>query len=351
MSTGGGRPVITAERAFAHADALIAKHPGLTLKHIARLGGFSDSIWARARRSNRIEPATEERILAVRSRHILLSPPPSVPASLPRQRIEWLMEKTGATPNVIARATGLTTQTIMNVLDPDRASAQWRIYALLVACTVEDVLDADLWTAARKTMVRARAMQANGWALDAYDTMHGTNLTGAANLDPDARLAKTREAEVLALYETIGDTWGGSERAAAYARRLGFRPPVYYVDDMRLIETSVEERRQEKARMDLCILGLTIENRQIDDIVETLGVGDKRVSRVRRRHGIVIERSWGGEYVAAESVEGAMRRIRQAVKRIHYRSTIDLLDEPGIDYVDLLASVAPADAATLRTSA
>ena len=99
MSTGGGRPVITAERAFAHADALIAKHPGLTLKHIARLGGFSDSIWARARRSNRIEPATEERILAVRSRHILLSPPPSVPASLPRA-INSVASATGAMPTI-----------------------------------------------------------------------------------------------------------------------------------------------------------------------------------------------------------------------------------------------------------
>lgn len=337
----GGRPSVSAERALAHVDALIAQCPGLTQTHYARLAGLAHNGLVVARRAGRISVETEERILAVSARHVALSPPPQMPTSIASVHINALLAETGVTPNTIARAADVNYQTVYNVMNPKWPNVKWRIFAALMALTADDLRAETYWVDRAPTVTRIRALQANMWPLHTLGATHGMNLSGLANASLDSPMHAPTARRVQALYEAIGDEVGDSPRSATYARRLGYFPPIYYDEDMNLIEDVDDATRaeQERARTALCILGLTLEGRSVAQIVETLGCVDKDVSKARKTYGLAIGRTFDGGYEAVEARSGAVCAIRGAIKRVHYRSTLDALDEPGLDYVDLLASI------------
>lgn len=339
----GGRPTISAERALAHVDRMIAECPGLTQTHFARLAGVANNLCVVARRAGRIEPETEERLLAVQARHVRLAPPPEMPAHLARAHIEWLIEQTGASRNCVARAAGINYQTLYNIMKPTKVIVKWRIHHAVMTCTPEDVVATDTWTERWPTVVRLRALQANQWGLAPLGEQWGMNLSGHANAPLDSPIEAAVARRIKAMYEFIGDEVGPSPRSAVYAARHGFKPPIYYDEDMNLIEVDEGDDAQWEARQTLCILGLTLENRSVASIVSTLGCAEKDVSRARRESGIRIGRTIDGGYEAIEARPGAAAAIRAAIRDVHYRSTIDALDAPDLDYVALLAGLVPEE--------
>lgn len=342
----GGRPVVPASRAFAHADALLAAHPGLTMNHLCRLAGVSHSSMSGARRTMRLDADTSERILAVAARHVALSPPPQVPVSFAREHVDFLLAETGLTPHAISRASGLNYQTIYNVLKPSKRYVMQETHAALLACTPDDIRGVNFWTDRWPTIVRLRALQANGWPMHYLGPRVGMNLSVCVNSRSDSPIERTVERRIKNLYDAIGDEPGPSASCVGYATRLGFKTPIHYDEDMNLIaEPEPADDAQEKARTDLCILGLSIEHRLVPEIATALGCDHRRVSRVRRRHGLRVERAFDGAYECAETWPGAISAIRRAVRDVHHRSTIDALDAPGLDYVDLLASLTVPDSA------
>lgn len=332
-------PSVPAERALAHVDALIEKCPGLTQTHFARLAGLAHNGLTVARRAGRITEETEERILAVSERHYLLSPPPQMPTTIVRDHVVVLLDQTGAYRNTVARAANVNYQTVYNVLGLKWPSVKWRIYASLMALTADDLIAEHYWVDRRPTTTRLRALQANQWSLSALGRSLDMNLSTLVHADPESPMHAPVERRIKAVYEAIGDTPGDSPRSATIARGLGFYPPIYYDEDMNLIEAPEDDEAQHEARTDLCILGQTIENRSVAQIAAALGVNERRVSRVRRLAGVGIERALDGGYEAVERREGAFAAIRAVVRLIHYRTTIDALDEPGLDYVALLCAL------------
>lgn len=343
----GGRPVVSAAPALGHIEHLVSMCPGATPTYICRLAGVSTSALPRARRSGNMEVETVERFLHVREEHMRLLPPPLVPVGPAREHIERLIAESGLPGNAVARAVGISAQTVGNILGRSKRTqhiVKYAVHAAILATTADHVRGVDYWTDRHASTVRLRALQANGWSLTMLGEAYGMNLTNLA-VQPDESPIQTRVARrIERLYETIGDQPGTSARSATVARGLGYFPPIYYDEDMNPVEvTETFDEAQEEARTDLCILGLTVEHRSVASIAVTLGVQDRRVSRVRRAAGLRIERSFDGGYKAADDRPGAAAAIREVVRRIHYRSTIDMLDEPGLDYVALLASLTTSE--------
>lgn len=333
---------VSAERAFEHVDRLLSEHPGLTRNHVFRLAGVTNVMRADRRRRGRITPETEERLLAVTDRHLRLLPPRHVPRQPVLAHIDRLLEVGDhVSLSSIGKTAGISYQTMYNLRSGASETCRWSTHLALMAVTPEMVDKHAALRPCTPTITRLRALEANGWSRSVLDEMLGLVIVSQVVNRARWVMPATEEA-VKRLYEQIGDTPGPSTSARNHARRLGYKPPIYYDEDMNLIEVggaSAEERSQHEARLDLCILGQTIEHKAVGQIAKSLGVTDRRIGATRRRYGLVIERDFAGLYKAAERVPGAIAAIRDAVRGLHYRSTLDLLDDEGVDYVDRLASV------------
>ena len=346
----GGRPSTSADRALAHIDNLLRQCPGLTRSHIMHLAGLGRATIVSIRATGRLAIETEEAILAVQPRHVALRPPPHLPAAPAIAHLRQIMGEARATMDDVMRATGIRQQTIRLLLQERWSILNSEMYAQIMALSPEDLRSVSPWTDRRPSIIRVRALQANGHSFVDLGRKYRIKVRGVV-ATPDQRISVDLADRVLAMYRDIGDRPGDSTRARNLARSLGYWPPIYYDDDMNLIRVaeSAERRRQMQARTDLCILGLTVENRSVQQIVEVLGVHDRRVSAVRRQHGLTIGRAIDGGFEAVESAPGVIKAIRAAVRDVHYRSTLDVLDAADLDYVDLLSTI--RDTATAATRA
>jgi len=351
---GGGVPTVPAAPALAHIDDLVAAFPGATPTHVARLAGLSSSVLPKARQSGRVAVETSERLQAVRIEHLRLMPPPLVPSRYAGTHVQGLMDETGLPASAVVRALrgSVSHQTVYNVLGrgPRRyEQIKFRLHSIIVATTADEVRGADAWCDRRATIVRLRALQANGWPLSVIGPAYGMNLTNLVKQPEDTPMWASLARRIEAMYLSIGDQPGPSVRSMKYARGLGFKPPIYYDEDMRLIEVEEEtehEREQREARLDLCILGLTLDGRSVAQIAQVLGVTDKAISAARRRGGLAVTRNFAGDYIASEREPGAIAAIRAALRDVHYRSTLDVLDADGLDYAALLREVTTVATAT-----
>lgn len=332
---------VPAGPAFEHVERMLGRFPGLTPTHFSRLAGLSHSGLPRAR-NGMIYPETAERILAVHPRHLAMCPPPQMPTSIPREHVLGLMEETGVYRNTIARAAGVNYQTVYNVVTPKWPHVKWRIYAALMALTADDLIGAHYWLDRTPSVTRLRALQANGWSLSGLGRAHGMNLLSMVNGDRDSPTHAPVARRIEALYESIGDEPGGDLRAAQTALALGYFPPIHYDDDMNLAaEDDEASLAQQEARRCLRIVGLTLDGRSVAEVVAAARCSERHVAPARRHAGIAIGRTLAGGYEAIEERPGAFSTLRAALARVHYRSTLDVLDEPGLDYVALWEALGP----------
>lgn len=343
---------VAAARAIEHVEGLLTDRPGLSHAHVARLAGLTamPKAISRCDVSGRITPDTEERLLAVTPLHITLAPPYHAPREPVLRHIDRLMDAADhVSLNLIGTLAGVSYQTMYNLRSGASENCRYSTFTALMAVTPEMVQAGTHFVPIRETLTRLRALEANGWSRTRLDEMMGRVVTsGIINREHRSGYVTVGlAAQVKGLYEALGDTPGPSTSARNYALSLGYNTPIHYDENMNLIEVDEAMTAQEQARIDLCILGMSIEDRSVAEIVEALGLtSDRYVSKVRSRAGIRITRTFDGSYVAAESRPGAIAAIREAIKPIHYRTTIDLLDEPGTDYLALLGTLTSEEQAT-----
>jgi hypothetical protein len=350
----GGRPTVAADEALGHVYALCEACPGATPTYIARLAGVPSAVISRARRGGRFEPETVERLMAVREDHVRLIPPPILPSTSVAAHIDFLVRETGMTHKAVATAAGVSYQTVYNIAgrgNRPQNTVTYAVFAALWNTTPDDVRGIGYWTERPPSKTRLRALQANGWPIEVLGAMSGMNLGNIVNAPDDSPIQRSSAARIEAMYLTIGDTPGGSERAASVARGHGYLPPIHYDEDMRPVQVNTGSRAeradrtarnaQDRARKTLCILGMSIESRSIEEIARALSCTDKAISAARKRYGLRIERAFDGSHECVETRPGVMAAIRVAVRDLHYRSDLDMLDAVGLDYVALLGALAP----------
>lgn len=338
----GGRPTVPADEALAYLDRMIERHPGHTAGHHCRLAGVPSSIIVRVRRSGRLEPATAERIMAVRDDHLARFPPVLAPVDRARAHVLALMKASGEPANAIARASGVSCQAILNLLNERTPGGGLTrpVYLALMRLRAEDIQSA--WVERWPTVVRIRALQANGWSVEHLNTEWGMNVGNLARARLDSPMLRETEEAVRVRYEAIGDRPGGSAKSAGHARRLGFYPPIFYDEEMRFIEVeeeTPEQRAQHDARLNLCILALTIADLPTMEVAQVLGTDKRHVNDARYSAGYVV-RGKVPHWTVTRPYPGADADVRRAVDGVHIWSTIEALDQPGIDYVARLAMIA-----------
>lgn len=337
---------VSADRARAHVDRLMADHPDLNLHHIARLAGMGKSPFPTKKRwRGQITPDTEERILAVTDRHVHLLPPYHVDRRPTLAHIDYLLaEVEDSSLNLIGKTCGISYQTMYNLRSGVSHRCRYETATAILSVTPEMLREGVRRVPAEQSIRRIRSLQANGWSRTALDAILGRMIAHRlTHSDRPTTVFVPLADRVKEVYDMIGDTPGPSTSAANHARALGFWPPIYYDEEMNLIEVEVEDAEARAARDTLRILGLTLEGRSVAEIMEALDIAaDRKVSAARREHGLVITRTFAGDYVAAEAVPGIFAVIREALRPVHYRTDLDILDEPGTDYVALLRTIREA---------
>lgn len=330
-----GNDLVPRERSVGHVQWLAEQFPtlALTSAHVARLAGVAPSTWHG--KGPNVRRATEEAILAVQPEHVRLLPPAFVDAHPARVHVLSLLEEVeDSSPRAIARATGLSHKTIHSLLrgQPTVRSAT---NSVILATRPSDVRPRILYVACEPSVLRIRALAAIGWPLAALGEMLGHDAIGLSKRPAGTTIGAILERRVRDLYVRLCETDGPSSISRRLASASGWQGPDAYDDDMRpLVAEDVEQ--QWRARLDLCILGLTLDERSTSQIREALRVGEKAIIAARRRAGIRVESSHSG-FTIRETRPGARDAIRDAIRPVHYRADLDLLDTPGLDYIALLA--------------
>lgn len=347
---------VTAARAKAHVLGLIEADPRLNVATVASAAGVPQSIvhdFVSGSREH-ISETTEEYVLGVTlqaaAARIIRRYADIVPT------IDHLMElldaECGTVPN-IAAATGINISNITAILAGKRDKVFVKTAEVIAATTPAHLRAVAAFVPGRMARQRIRSLQANGWPLPylaerlGYLSRAGIRWLTAT----DSPINADTDRRVTALYAEIGDRRGPNERTARYARKLGNWPPIHYDEDMRLLKDSIPRAgayvplvtAQERARLRLRIMGLTIRSYTAAEIVKVIGGGcDKTIERARREVGLRLENNQNiladlpyikpgqGEMVALIAEHTAPLALLEAV---------DSVDEPGTDHVALWESL------------
>lgn len=341
---GGGIPTTDIERSKAHIEYLQSVFSKLSVRHIALLAGLGESTLNHALRTGRIGIESEALLLAVTTRHVHLRPPTYADPALAYQHIRRLMEIPGCTTGTISEASGVDLSAISPLAGGHRKLIAWSTQQAILSCSPSDVRRRLHWTTYRDSILRIRALQAHGYTLSLLSSHLSTNINSFVGRDPARRLRQSEADKVYALYEELRDTPGPSQSAAMRAASAGYLPPEFFDDDMRMIsKDDVKNRKkQSKARDFLRAIGLSIEGRSATEITEATGLTERTISDARRHAGITLEQG----YVMMRPKEtrpGALSAARAAIARVDYWTPVDAADEPGLDYVALLESLAAPD--------
>jgi hypothetical protein len=240
-------PSTDPEQSREHVDALLTAFPTLTKHHVSVLAGVTrNTVYRLYKPGMRIAVESEAMLLAVRPQHVRLMPPRHVPKDKVVEHIETLLASDhGVNPNTIAKASGISYQTLYNILSGRSERVQWVTHCAIMGVTPEMALGKVYYRPLGPTLTRIRALQANGWTLPSLDLMFGRMLADTITDPTRSQCTAASEAAVLAMYNRIGDTPGPSSLAAKYARRLGYYPPIHYDENMRLLRNSI--RRDDAA--------------------------------------------------------------------------------------------------------
>jgi hypothetical protein len=336
---------VSSAEARAHVDRLIGEFPDLCLSmsHVARLAGVHRDTLLVERPGMTIE--SSERLLAVKPQHVRLMPPRHISARPTLAKVEHLMSATNASPPIIGQVAGVSTTLLHNVLN-GQPTVRYDTHLAVTSLDVEDVQHLAVWADREPTRRRVNALRANAWPTPALQDMTGSNMSHIVN--KTGLIHATIARKVQFVYDRIGDEVGPSRKTMKAARAEGHLPPIYWNDDMTLVEAEGDDeatRAQTKARTALCILALTVEAQPVRTIVERLGITGRTISRVRTEHGLRVVQVGEGCYEPIEAWPGQIAAVRAIARDVHVWSTLDALDTPDLDYVALASRIKAAAAA------
>lgn len=249
------KPRALCDDAYDHIETLLAQFPHVTRSHLAKIAGVSTNTVVRMERGAMKDVETIEAILAVRPEHVRLYPPLRLPAGPVVEHLNRLLTLPNVSRNTIRKASGLTAQSIYQILDRPRKTVDRPLYVALMALTPADVLGHRFYVDKARAVQQLRSLQAQAWPLTTLDKLAAMNVSKVVWAERRTIWVSTERA-VDELYHRIGDARGPDERQARRMERLGHFPAIYYDDDGELIieaipDAAVRRRlRDRKSRKD-----------------------------------------------------------------------------------------------------
>jgi hypothetical protein len=240
---------------------------------------------------------------------------------------------------------------VAKILDENRKGVFIETRRAILGLTPYQVRRNAYLVSKRRAVTRLRALQANHWPLRQLAQKLGYVGDGFPFMQGKSKMV-TQDVDraVEALYNEIGDAVGPSPRAAALARAAGYWPPIHYDEDMNLIPGSIPSEakwvpaltQQERARIRLRILGLTLREYSMADIAMAIGESEKKVERARKMVGLRLERNRGVlldlPYIK-HGQEELVALIEEHTAPIALLEDIAAVDKLGTDYVALWDSL------------
>lgn len=341
------RSVSTAP-AREHALRLL-EDPSVSKSDIARAAGVAITSVLNILRKDTVYSTTTDAILAVTPESILGNQK-CVDATPSRKHIEHLLEGEDASYAAIAAAAGMTYDVIQFIAEGRRTTILADTARLLLNLTPYVVRRNSAYVSSRRAVTRIRALQANGWPVRTLAHMLDVL---ALNFVRDGRGLVMQETDrrVEALYNELECRHGGSKRAESIGRGLGYYPPIHYDEDMQLLKDSIPRAgayvplvtAQERARMRLRIMGLTIRSYTAAEIVKVIGGGcEKTIERARREVGLRLENNQNilADLPYIKPGQGEMvALIAEHTAPLALLEPVDSVDEPGTDHVALWESL------------
>ncbi len=339
MPRGNYTKRVECDAVLAHVDALQAKYPSIADRHIGMMAGIGEGQISKVRRTRGLVTAdTESRVLAVQESHIALMPPRWVPSEPTRRHVIMLLAVPGSGTVQVGAAAGVSPDTVRNTAAGKYPKILTTTAARLRNVTPAMVTGTRPLKDAGPSTTRLRALQANGWPINALIAMMGL---------PWCRVSEGRyiyvhestEAAILALYRRIGDTPGPSNRARTEAKKAGYLTPIHYDDDMNavVVPKAAGKYTQDDARFWLCVLAHSIRGERPLEVSNRLGgkVKANGIGHIRDRAGLRMEKPTDQDVRPTPSPgqEILLAGIAEAIEGIDLTEVTDVLDDADIDYL------------------
>lgn len=336
-----------------HVNWLLG-HPGVKRADIARAAGLAPTSVLNIFRRETVYSTSVDAVMAVKLDDVMGSQK-VVDATATRRHIKRLLKCEDASYAAVAAAAGTSYDSIQFIVEGRRQMVTAVTARAVLKLTPYLVRRNAAMVSSRRTVTRLRALQAQQFTYQELADELGlkTGRTVAQMVAIKGLVEQQTERKVEAVYNRLESRTGSSEHSAKMARRAGYWPSIHYDEDMNFIPSSIptphqyipQVTPQERARMRLRIMGLTLKEWTAAEIAMAVKGSEKKIERARREVGLRLTNNRGVleelPFIKVGQDE-LVRLIAEHVDPVVLAEETDAYDVPDTDYVALWTSLLAA---------